>query len=150
SRVAAEQGVVEIRPADAVDAGELIEADPGQITGRDSLSGPGQEIDGDGSCRAKIADPGIAVAGDGVVAPVALEFVAGAVAAGIEAGAAEADGIVEIRGIRAVDGFDASKRIGPHDRSGVSVAANHCPGRHVDRNADRAKRRAGYDVVIAG
>ena len=122
--------VVEVRADDAVDPGERIAADIGDVARRCAVGRSGHHIDRHRSRSACIRNPGITVAGDGVIAAHTLEFVEGRCQGQIVRGAVEIRRPIDVGEIRAADQLDGVQCVGA-DR-GVADNRAH---RHVDSDA---------------
>ena len=96
-----------------------------------------------------VDDAGVAVAGNGIVAAVALEFVEGAdratdrdPAGGTGVGLAgrhrgsEPACVIDIREIRAPDGLDRDQRVGSGADAGAPGPIGHRPGGKLDIHTD--------------
>ena len=131
--------VVEVRADDAVDPGERIAADIGDVARRCAVGRSGHHIDRHRSRSACIRNPGITVAGDGVIAAHTLEFVEGRCQGQIVRGAVEIRRHIDVGEIRAADRLDGVQCVGA-DRG----VADDRASRHVDSDAGD---RPQIDVV---
>src|ERR1700681_2349269 len=101
-----------------------------------------RQVHGDCGCSVGVDNPGVAVAGDGIVAAEAFELIEGAVVADVEGARRAVSGRVVGVGVAStLDALDRAERVGP-DRG----IPGHDAGGHGD--GDAAGRQV--DVVVAG
>jgi hypothetical protein len=142
--VASAQRIVEHRCVNRIDTTEgVMSGRCVAVRGTGTRRDAGLQVHNDPPGRVGKSNPRIAIAGDGVVAPHAVEFVEGAVGAGISAGAGESDGVESIGGVRTSDRFDGQKRIRTH-RESIT-----CHSSHGQLDVDTPHRRRVERVVRA-
>src|SRR5262249_21393886 len=140
--------IVEVRAANGGDAGERVVADRAVAVGdagaaaADAVDRLHEAVDGDRHAteRIHIADTGVAVADNRVIATHAFEFVEVALVTAIVdvAGRREPGRIEDVRGIRAAHRLDAADLVGANDRGRGRVAPGHGSGVEIDLDAERA------------
>ena len=136
---AAQQRVAEHRAHDGNDAGERIGADASRISRRRAMCDASRDVDGHTVRRQNILQPGISVAGDGVVAGHPFELVERAGGAGIGARTRKTGRIIDIVETGAAHRLDCAQRVGADTR-----VAGNCSGCEVDGDP---RTRDGIVVV---